>query len=454
MKKNLLAALVASAVLLTGCDIYSPDVESLLSAPLLSDLQTHVDEALRDVVGQDIRLKYPLSGEYRSPYLFYDLDEDGEEEALVLYSLEEGAEELVYLQILDREDGVWRAGSALPGLGNEVDFVRFAHFLSDGSVTPVIGWRGENTDSNILAVYNVENHLMREVFSHHYSKLAFSDFGSGGTDRMLIAETGSPLSFSLIGEDSDHTLSVLDRAVSDHRLLYLSEPVVGLLEPDLPGAVFDGLVTSDNMASVLVGVRDGQIVLPQNASDGSSGGSVIVLGGDLFSRTFRANGARTCDIDGDGILEIPSSVPVPGYTGTLPSELAVQYFTRYSVCCGRDFKPGDIVYESRSGGFRFFLPEEWLPLYENGQLSVFYSPEDREFTFFLFEDTLSRRENELLRIRVVSSADHLASFDPEGSFLLAERGRFRYYAALPEDVPAGAPSLSEETVRANFDLLS
>ena len=33
---------------LTGCDLYQPDVDSLLTPPVLSELQTEVDEALRD----------------------------------------------------------------------------------------------------------------------------------------------------------------------------------------------------------------------------------------------------------------------------------------------------------------------------------------------------------------------------------------------------------------------
>ena len=72
-------ALAAGLLVLSGCDLYQPDVDSLLTPPVLSALQTEVDEALRDVVGQDLRLCYPSGGSYRSPYIFTDLD--GDEEA-------------------------------------------------------------------------------------------------------------------------------------------------------------------------------------------------------------------------------------------------------------------------------------------------------------------------------------------------------------------------------------
>lgn len=440
MKKALIAAAAACCIMLCGCNIYSPDVESLLSAPLVSDLQNHVDEALRDVVGQDIRLKYPLSGDYRSPYIFYDLDRDGEDEALVLYSLKEGAEELVYLQILDRVDDVWRAGSALPGPGSEVDFVRFAHFLDDGEPSLVIGWRTENTESNILNIYSISNYLLTETLSHHYSEIAVSDFDKNGRDELVIAETPGSLRLTLIGEDDSGALSVLDRETSQYRLTYLADPVIGTVARDLPGVVFDGMYSADCMASVAVGVQNGSLLLPQNQEG-------ILLSQDRFSPTFRFNGARTRDVNGDGILDIPSSHLAPGYTGSLPGELTLQYFTRYSTLEEGRFVPTATTYESQNGGFCFLLPPEWVSLLEEDRLSVFYQADGKEYTFFRYTGSLGDHGEELLRLRVVSAADHLNNFDPSRYFLLAERGRFQYYARLP-----GISSLSPDAVRERFQL--
>lgn len=102
MKRTLwLLALCAVLLLgLSGCDLYQPDVDSLLSPPVLSALQNEVDLALQDVVGEDFKLRYPSGGSYRSPYIFSDLDGDGAEEAVVFYTA--GEEPLVYLQVLDR----------------------------------------------------------------------------------------------------------------------------------------------------------------------------------------------------------------------------------------------------------------------------------------------------------------------------------------------------------------
>ena len=83
MKKLICTLALGAGLLLglSGCDLYQPDVDSLLTPPVLSELQTEVDEALRDVVGQELRLCYPAGGSYRSPYIFTDLD--GDEELIV-----------------------------------------------------------------------------------------------------------------------------------------------------------------------------------------------------------------------------------------------------------------------------------------------------------------------------------------------------------------------------------
>ena len=103
MKRTLwLLSLCAVLLLgLSGCDLYQPDVDSLLSPPVLSELQNEVDLALQDVVGEDFKLRYPSGGSYRSPYIFSDLDGDCAEEAVVFYTA--GEEPLVYLQVLDRQ---------------------------------------------------------------------------------------------------------------------------------------------------------------------------------------------------------------------------------------------------------------------------------------------------------------------------------------------------------------
>ncbi len=84
-----------------------------------------IDDALRESVTGDFTLKYPKSGDYRSAYIYQDLDKDGDEEALAFYSI--GLSSTTRVALLDKENGVWRAVNALSGASEEVEFVAFAH---------------------------------------------------------------------------------------------------------------------------------------------------------------------------------------------------------------------------------------------------------------------------------------------------------------------------------------
>lgn len=442
MKKLFAVAAVLGCMMLSGCSVYQPEVESLLTAPLLSEVQNHVDEALRDVVGQDIKLKYPVSGEHRSPYIFYDLDGDSEEEALVLYSLENDTD-VTYLQILTRSEDGWRAGSALPGSGSEIEFVQFAHLTMPDQINIVIGWKDADTATNYVTVYRCQQEKPVKLAEAAYSQIALSDFDADGADELLVA-LASPggVQLQLMGSDGSGAVAVLDSATTPQRMVSLLSPVLGEVQPGMTGAVLDGMISSDCMASLLVGVQDGHLRLPQNESGAQE---------DLFSATYRYTGVRSEDVNRDGLIDIPTGTIAAGYTGNA-GELSSQYFTLYHTFSGSSFLPMITTYENLSNGYRLILPEAWMPYYEQGTLSVYRQAETREVSFFLYEGSLTDRTKELLRLRVVSEADNLSESDSARYTLLATRRQFRYYAYLP--AADGLPSLTTEKLQSCFALLN
>lgn len=441
MKKALiLVAAALASITLCSCEMYQPDVESLLSAPLLSDLQNHVDEALRDVVGQNIKLKYPVSGDYRSPYVFFDLDADGEEEALVLYSLENDTD-VTYLQILDRADDKWYAGSALPGSGSEVEFVRFSSLLPDGQASILIGWQSSDTDSNFISVYSIEDNKLKRIYETSYTQIALSDFNGDGTQELLIATIAyDDVILQLLGDGSDGSLVVLDGA-NAQRMSSLLEPVIGEIKAGLPGVVIDGMVSANCMASLLIGIENDHLVLPINDLD-----LLDPSIGDVTS-TFRYTGVRSADINGDGVIEIPLATAAAGYSHDASS----QYFTDFSALGENGFQRILTTYENPKNGYRFYLPKAWMTYYDDGVLSVYQQAETREVSFFLYEGTLTEHNQELLRLRVVSTADYLDKFDSQRYILLQKRGQFEYYAHL--SAMAELPQLSAGEAAACFSLL-
>ena len=305
MKRTLwLLALCAVLLLgLSGCDLYQPDVDSLLSPPVLSALQNEVDLALQDVVGEDFKLRYPSGGSYRSPYIFSDLDGDGAEEAVVFYTA--GEEPLVYLQVLDRQEGRWRAYNALPGLEGEVLFVDFHHLQSDSITDLLVGWSEPDLQYNTLCLYRYQDNSLTELFRVNYDGITVADFDRNGTEELVTATLDSGVMLQLTGWDGSG-ISLLDTTYSSLRLQNLNEAVIGQISPGLPGAVFYGRINADMTASLAVGVRGDRLILPQETSEA------------YYADSYCYSGAVPADINGDGIIELPWSAAAPGYTGGDP----------------------------------------------------------------------------------------------------------------------------------------
>lgn len=430
MKRSLkIAAIMLVSAMLCSCDLYQPDVESLLTPPLLSDLQVEVDDALRDVVGQDLHLHYPVEGDYRSPYLFFDLDQDGNEEALVFYSLEED-DSTIYLHLMSHDGVQWRAGAALPGKGAEVAFVQFCPLYSAEETSILVGWNDANRGSSIAAVYSLEQNGLKELYATPYDRLAIADFDKDGTMELLTARRQDGILLRLIGAENG-ALTVLDSKTSTLELQTLFQPVIGDISRSLPGIVLSGRINADITAAVAVGVQQKQLLLPQEEAAGSYRGS------------YCYSGAQPTDSNGDGIIDLPWSTLAPGYSAGAADE--TRYFTEYRVFETGAYYPVTISYENVTDGWRLLLPEGWLDRYHENRLSLVRQAETREVIFFCYTGSLTDRGDELLRLRVVTAAE---SAPDESYTLLAARGQFNYYAKLP----AGS-DLTAESVQKVFSLL-
>lgn len=409
--------LTAAAVLLcttfTGCELYEPDVDSMLKPPLLSDLQTEVYNALQDVVGEEFRLCYPRGGEYRTPYVFHDLNADGQEEALVFYTLEEDGD--AFLQILNKADNVWRAANALPGNGGEVEFVSFCHLIAEDSTDILVGWSNPDRDTNVASVYRVGNGQLQLLYETSYHQIAAHDFDRDGIAELLAATADGGVSVRLIGS-RDGELQLLDSAYSTLRLQTLYDPVVGHIRDKQPGAVLAGRINAEMAAALVVEVTDDTIWLPQEAV------------ADAYAGGYCYSGVLPCDINGDTVIELTWSSQVPGYQSTEN----LRYFTEY-----RDYTADGkyltvcTAYENQNDGWRLILPEAMEELYRTGSLSLARQAELREVVFFRYAGSLTEYDEELLRIRVIAT-DYAEQTIEGGYELLQSRGQFAFYAKLPE----------------------
>ena len=232
-------------VLLCSCQTVLPanekaQVEELLRAPKLSGDYGALQTALNDWLGESAQLKYPIQGELLSPFVLQDLDGDGQQDAAVLYTTAQTAN--VCIAILQRDDaGSWQVRQSVEGLAETVENVSLAQLQDTDSCQLVVGYTAAQND-HYLAVYSYQDGTLSTILEQQYEQYLVENI-TGGSSQGLVGWTGmcGPLLASeLLCYDENSQQMVPATRISSQRLYNASlRNVPTLVSRDLDG---DGIV--------------------------------------------------------------------------------------------------------------------------------------------------------------------------------------------------------------------
>lgn len=443
------AICVLGAVVLTSC-AYLP-IDKLMKPPKLTEEQSELYSALERAVGiSDLNLKYPKSGKNRAAFVSHDLDGDGEEEAIAFYQTENS--DTVRINILDKEEGQWFSRSDTSGRGTDVDFVDFLELDGEG-VNLVIGWEDKLEVLSHVSVFSYNNGSINEIFSEDYTNIVISDLNGDQKDDMVILLFGRSYANAdamLIGKYKDGV-----DVISQYHLI-------------------DNITSIDNVEVGKTKDGDTAIFIDETLEKRFYTTEVIGLNGlnicsflDDYYKDFEKdeNGnqsgiirevkALSRDIDGDGIVEVPTVMPLPsaGNHGAKGENL---YLTSYhEISYGELIKTNSYI-TNYDLGYSLKMPEKWL-----GKVTAVKHSETNELRIL----PLDPKDGEvadtvvpILTIKAVSQNDYRDKFDSHRFKLIGSKGIFEYYYALPDRnaVPENARSLmvTEEEIKNIFTLMS
>lgn len=183
-------------LLLTGCAGTST-VEDLLRAPQLSTQLAVVQKALNAWLGESPQLKYPRSGDTSSPFLFSDLDGDGDEEAVVLYQSETSSLN-VHLAVLEQQGEEWQVTQTMEGLASSVQSIELADLHGNGGRELVVVYPGPADGQDFLAVYSYSDYTLERNYMRASSCYLLQSVDDSGRQSLVIAyPKGSRVSAAL-----------------------------------------------------------------------------------------------------------------------------------------------------------------------------------------------------------------------------------------------------------------
>lgn len=429
-------ALVTASVF-SGCS-FGSSADSLLSPPKLSEEQTAVYNALIKSVGNDINLQYPRSGEYRSAFVFADIDSEPDNEAIVFYEKagETEGEGNVRINIIDRRDGKWTSVYDHAGAGTGIDRILFSELGGSGRTSVIIGYTMLSGEKSVR-VYSYEDGVLNVRYSDSYSTMFVSDLERDEKNELVLIRPNNQIrkaSVSLVSANPE------TGAVSETGSVSLNSETTdfvniasGYVGTDTPAIFIDGL-SGGKLATEIVYSLNGQLRNPLYM--GESG---------LIEKTKRPAGYTCTDIDLDGIIEIPTLSLFPGYSEN--SSATKLYSTDWNMLDNYSITKKYSSYYNLGEGYCFILPSRW-----DGVVTAKLDSATGEVVFCKFRIDLENSTTELMRIAVVSEAETSALLE-DGYMVLKSNNNMNYMVKCP-DISDEPLILTGTEISNNFYILA
>lgn len=410
MKK--IVAIIISAVVclsLSGCDFNIASVDSLMRPPKLSGDSSLLQEAFEKSVNysESIIMKTPMSGENRSSYLFYDLDDDEKQEAFVFYS-DPAIEDVAYVSTFKKIDGNWSCVSNIKGRGADIYEVNFADINGDGVKELVISWNSSSqtelakfsdfgsSRNRTMTIYSYNGSALTLIKTEVFTKAFVDDLNGDNADELFV------LNIDL----SNQTKSTVGKIISfnsEYEVVNQDEfTITGMLE--ILNIVTDNYIFEDKVHTRLY--IDGLIsetgVLTEviDISHNDFAISLPLYESNISETPLTLRDVRTIsqDIDDDGIVEIPTLETLLSGTSIasdsvepMPLNLTVWSELHDNVVTA-DFK----CLLNSTFGYMFVYPEEYI-----GSLTAVYNTDTTTLTFYALDEN-ETLGSELFSVRVFS----------------------------------------------------
>lgn len=453
-----IAFLAVCCLLLSACSSFQPNLTDLMQSPKLTEEQAEIYEALTNAADvSDVQLKYPKSGDYRSAFVMFDLDADGEDEALVFYNMPSWGGN-VRIMVLDHQQDEWVSVYDAVGEGTDVTEVDFQVLTASGRHCVLIGWEQGTSENTSISVYDYTGGQLRVLYESEYSQMLIEDLDQDGTKEILLGifKASSKTGAIRLINDTEDGLQSASRVVMDSTITGFLGIEIGWLAQNQIAVFVDAYTSSTQIVTeIMVYTDDGKLR------------SLSSHYGGLDRPLLREVPVRCEDINGDGILEIP--VSLVEYSEEEREEDNRKNLLQYLYLSNPEelerLGEADSAENSQAGsvtftfspvwtgfvnldyGFRFQFPEEWI-----GQVNVVKEPDRNEWVFTL--RTEAAEPPALLRIRVYGQDEPRDVFDNLVYEQLEKRGVYEYYAApvkssaVPEQM-----QLSMEEIRERFSIV-
>lgn len=313
MKKIFAICLIIIICLsLSSCDLSINTIDTLMRPPKLSGESNLLQTAFEKSIGNTdaVIMKNPISGNNRSSFLFYDIDNDGVQEGFAFYS-DPTISEIAHIGIFKKINNEWSLVANIKGRGEEIYEFDFADINGDNNLEIIVSWTFlsdaeksnsmlSNISDRVLTIYQYTGNETTLVKTEFFTKMFVSDFNNDNRDDILLINinhsnienrtTARLLSFDVKYSIVNDIPLVLSNMINIYNIAI--DNIKGHTR-----IFIDGSINENTLITEVIDVNhdDFSIALPLYETNISEN-----------PLTLRSTQIYSFDIDSDGIVEIPS----------------------------------------------------------------------------------------------------------------------------------------------------
>ena len=430
MKRRILLLLcgVLTALLLSGC---ARTIDELYSPPKRSEEYSRLQSAI-DIAMAGLEYSAPLTGEHQQAVQMADLDGDGTDEYLVF--AKGNSDKPMQILIFAQHDGDVQISEIITSNGSAFELVQYEDIDGKPGVELVVGRQVSEQLMGSVSVYSFSSGRAERLLNAGYSKLLTLDMGGSEQKELFLVQRGE--------SDQANAIAVLYR--------YRAKSMVRSVEVELSRPA--NSVKQVSAGKLQCGT---QAVFVSSSTEESSIRTDILMLQDDRLRTVPVMGplletVQTLsnyyvfaeDVNDDGIMEIPSLVPVRPLTTSWNEE--EHHLVRwYSVDQEGAITDKLHSFHNFSDGWYLQLDREWINNLTVNQVGSTHA-------FYMWDDTTGVAVP-VFTIYALSGSDRQTQATEDGRFALQSSTDVIYAARL--EVGAGDYGFDEEYLRTGFHLV-